>query len=54
LLAEALGKAATAGRWDVVAQLASELEARRVAAAGSYVVTEKASTRDRPPESGTE
>jgi hypothetical protein len=29
LLAEALAKAATAGRWDVVAQLARELEARR-------------------------
>ena len=54
LLAEALGKAATAGRWDVVAQLASELEARRVTAAASHVVTEKASTFDRPPEGGTE
>jgi hypothetical protein len=29
LLAEALGKAADAGRWDIVAQLARELEARR-------------------------
>jgi hypothetical protein len=29
LLAEALGKAATAGRWSVVARLARELEARR-------------------------
>jgi hypothetical protein len=30
-LARALGKAADAGRFDVVAQLAKELEARRLA-----------------------
>jgi hypothetical protein len=33
-LAGAVGEAARAGRWDVVAQLARELEARRVASAG--------------------
>jgi hypothetical protein len=33
-LARALDGAAAAGRWDVVAQLARELEARRLAAAG--------------------
>jgi hypothetical protein len=32
-LAAALGAAATAGRWDIVALLARELEARRLAAA---------------------
>ena len=30
-LADALGKAASAGRFDVVSKLAAELEARRVA-----------------------
>lgn len=34
-LAEALRGAAAAGRWDVVAQLARELEARRLASAGN-------------------
>ena len=33
-LAAALVAASTAGRWDVVAQLARELEARRLAATG--------------------
>jgi hypothetical protein len=33
-LATALAHAAEAGRWDVVAQLARELEARRLAAVG--------------------
>lgn len=36
-LADALSKAAAAGRWDVVAQLARELEARRLASAGNVV-----------------
>jgi hypothetical protein len=36
-LARALDAAATAGRFDVVAQLARELEARRLAAAGNVV-----------------
>jgi hypothetical protein len=33
-LAVALARAAAAGRWDIVAQLARELEARRLRAAG--------------------
>ena len=37
-LAEAIRGATSAGRWDVVAQLASELEARRLARAGNVVV----------------
>jgi hypothetical protein len=36
-LARALQLAAEAGRWDVVCQLARELEARRFAAAGNGV-----------------
>jgi hypothetical protein len=36
-LASALAQAATAGRFDVVAQLARELEARRLARAGNVV-----------------
>jgi hypothetical protein len=36
-LATALVEAATAGRFDVVAQLARELEARRLARAGNVV-----------------
>jgi hypothetical protein len=36
-LAKALDAAATAGRFDVVAQLARELEARRLARAGNVV-----------------
>ena len=35
--ARALGAAAAAGRFDVVAQLARELEARRLARAGNVV-----------------
>lgn len=42
-LERALGLAAAAGRWDVVAQLARELEARRLAAAGNVVVLPRAS-----------
>lgn len=37
-LADALTKAATAGRFDVVGQLARELEARRTARTASNVV----------------
>jgi hypothetical protein len=37
VLAKALGEAAAAGRFDVVAQLARELEARRLARAGNVV-----------------
>jgi hypothetical protein len=33
-LALALARASAGGRWDIVAQLAKELEARRLAAAG--------------------
>jgi hypothetical protein len=36
-LAEALARATAADRWDVVAQLARELEARRTALAGNVV-----------------
>lgn len=36
-LADALSRAAVAGRFDVVAQLASELEARRLARASNVV-----------------
>jgi hypothetical protein len=36
-LARALGLAAAAGRFDVVAQLAKELEARRLAVSGNVV-----------------
>jgi hypothetical protein len=37
VLAAALGEATRAGRWDVVAQLARELEARRTGRAGNVV-----------------
>jgi hypothetical protein len=37
-LADALAKAAEAGRFDVVGQLAAELQARRTARAGGNVV----------------
>jgi hypothetical protein len=37
ILGAALLRASEAGRWDVVAQLAKELEARRLAAAGNVV-----------------
>ena len=36
-LAKALDAAAAAGRWDIVAQLARELEARRLVRAGNVV-----------------
>jgi hypothetical protein len=39
-LARGLAEASAAGRWDVVAQLARELEARRTARAGNVVLLE--------------
>jgi hypothetical protein len=45
-LAQALSLAARAQRWDIVAQLARELEARRLAASG---VTSLADARKRWP-----
>ena len=41
-LAKALGDAAAAGRFDVVAQLAKELDARRLARAGNVLSLEVA------------
>jgi hypothetical protein len=46
-LAEAIRGAASAGRWDVVAQLARELEARRTPRAGNVVAL--GSRAKRPP-----
>jgi hypothetical protein len=46
-LARALGQAAAAGRFDVVAQLARELEARRLARAGNVVRLGDAARRPR-------
>ncbi len=46
-LAKAIALAATAGRFDVVAQLARELEARRLARAGNVVSLDSARNRDR-------
>ncbi|MGO8993583.1 MAG: hypothetical protein ACLQVI_09650 [Polyangiaceae bacterium] len=43
-LAEAIRGATSAGRWDVVAQLAKELEARRLARAGNVVALGEAGT----------
>lgn len=40
-LADAISKASAAGRWDVVAQLARELEARRLDAAGVECINGK-------------
>jgi hypothetical protein len=37
-LAKALEGATVAGRWDVVAQLAKELDARRLASSGGKVI----------------
>jgi hypothetical protein len=48
-LAMALVQAAAAGRFDVVAQLARELEARRLARAGNVIRLESA----RPGEKGS-
>jgi hypothetical protein len=46
-LAFALAEAAKAGRWDIVAQLARELEARRLEGAG---LVELDATRGNGPE----
>lgn len=45
-LAAALGRASEAGRWDVVVQLARELEARRLAGAGNVVRFEGSRGKD--------
>jgi hypothetical protein len=47
-LAKALTAASAAGRFDVVAQLARELEARRTARAGNVVAFDRAKRRGRP------
>jgi hypothetical protein len=44
-LAKALEGAAAAGRWDVVSQLARELEARRLARMRNVVALSSAKTR---------
>jgi hypothetical protein len=44
-LAVALERASAAGRWDVVAILAKELEARRLEAAGNVVAIGKRAGR---------
>jgi hypothetical protein len=46
-LARAIEGAVTASRWDVVAQLARELEARRTARTGAKVVPFDATKRKR-------
>ncbi len=46
-LAHALGCAAEAGRFDVVAQLAAELEVRRLARAGNVVALDAKTRRGR-------
>ncbi len=45
-LAEALRGATAAGRWEVVAQLARELEARREARAGVVKLDDRRKARD--------
>jgi hypothetical protein len=47
-LATALGAASAAGRWDVVVQLARELEARRLARSAGNVVLFERDRRGRP------
>jgi hypothetical protein len=49
-LAKALEGATSAGRWDVVAQLARELEARRLTRSGNVVALD--TVRDRRPKGG--
>jgi hypothetical protein len=48
-LAKALDAAASAGRFDVVAQLAREFEARRLASAGNVVPLVRRSSPSLPP-----
>jgi hypothetical protein len=47
-LANALEGATAAARWDVVAQLAKELEARRVARSSGKIVAMDEARRGRP------
>jgi hypothetical protein len=47
-LALALARASEAGRWDVVAQLARELEARRLAAMGAVDLAGERARRGPP------
>ncbi len=47
-LAGALSAAAGCGRWDVVSQLAKELEARRLALGGVTSLDDVRARRDRP------
>lgn len=47
VLAVAIERASAAGRWDVVAQLARELEARRHEAAGNVVAIDPTRRRAR-------
>jgi len=44
-LARAIERAVSAGRWDVVAQLAKELEARRLAASGVMLLADERAKR---------
>jgi hypothetical protein len=45
VLARAIEVAVSAGRWDVVAQLAEELEARRLAASGVMLLADERAKR---------
>jgi hypothetical protein len=45
-LADALTRAAAEGRFDIVAQLARELEARRLARAGNVIALPSSRRRD--------
>ena len=44
-LARAIAQASVVGRWDIVAQLARELEARRLSAAGVRSLVDKRGRR---------
>ncbi len=44
-LAKAIAQASAVGRWDIVAQLARELEARRLSAAGVRSLVDKRGRR---------
>jgi hypothetical protein len=44
-LAKAIAQASVVGRWDIVAQLARELEARRLSAAGVRSLVDKRGRR---------
>jgi hypothetical protein len=47
-LAEAIKRAASAERWDVVAQLVREVEARRIARTGNVVKLESSRAKRSP------